>query len=71
MQRLLSNRFYSRKLKQTPVALGKALMIVLDVTDTDLAGSGFTLRATPTHTNAPPDAPSNLRLKMTGQSGEL
>ena len=48
-----------------------ALMIVPGVTDTDLAGSRFTLRTTPTHTGALPDAPSNLRLKTTGQSGEL
>ncbi len=55
----------------TLTVLGNALMIVLGVTDTALAGSGYTLRATPVHTSAPPDAPSNLRLKTTGQSGEL
>ena len=71
MQSLLGNQFYSRRLKGTPVALANALMIVPGVTDTDLVGSGYTLRATPTHTSAPPDAPSNLRLKTTGQSGEL
>ena len=55
----------------TLLGLGNSLVIVPGVTDMDLAGSGFELRATTTHTRAPPDAPTNLRLRTTGQSGEL
>ena len=51
--------------------LANMLMTVPNVTDTDLAGSGFALRATPTHTSQPPDAPTGLHLKTTGVSGEL
>ena len=46
-------------------------MTVSNVTDTDLAGSGFALRQAATHTTQPPDAPTGLHLKTTGVSGEL
>lgn len=51
--------------------LAAALEIVPGVTETDLAGSGFTVRQVPTHTSAPPDAPQNVRVKTTGLPGQL
>ncbi len=51
--------------------LAGALQIVPGVTDTDLAGSGYDMRQAATHTSAPPDVPTNVRLRPTGMSGEL
>ena len=51
--------------------LANTLMTVPNVTDTDLAGSGFGLRAVPVHSTMPPDAPTGLHLRTTGVSGEL
>ncbi len=51
--------------------LADALEIVPGVTEADLAGTGFALREANTHTSAPPEAPQNVRLKVTGIGGEL
>ncbi len=51
--------------------LAGALQLVPGVTDADLAGSGFEMRATPTRTSQPPDQPQNVRVKVTGMSGQL
>ena len=46
-------------------------MDVPNVTDADLAGTGYDLRKANTHTSAPPDAPQDVRVKATGMSGQL
>ena len=51
--------------------LAGALQIVSGVTDTDLAGSGYEMRQKATHTSQPPDQPQNVRVKVTGMSGQL
>ena len=51
--------------------LADALEIVPNVTEADLAGTGYDLRKSNTHTSAPPDAPQNVRVKVTGITGQL
>ena len=41
------------------------------VPDADKAAVGFEVRQHATHSSAPPDAPKNLRVKVTGIPGEL
>ena len=51
--------------------LAQACMDTPNVTEADLAATGFELRHKATHSSLPPDAPKSLRLKTTGITGEL
>jgi hypothetical protein len=51
--------------------LAAELEDIPNVTDAQLATTGYTLRKTAVHTTDPVAAPANVRLKLTGTSGEV
>ncbi len=51
--------------------LAASLELTPNVTDAQLATTGFDLRKPTTHTGEPVAAPGNVRLKSTGTSGEV
>ncbi len=51
--------------------LAGALQLVTGVTDAQLAGTGFSLRQSATHTTQPPDAPTGVHLKAGVGAGTL